>query len=107
MPGEYVVSHPSSSQPQTRPQEDTMDRRNSIDSLDSIAKEKEEAQTRPSRSGMRTFISKAASKLSGPIQASRTGGMGGEDKSNDCAQKPFEVYVLGNQVVYLSGNNRH
>jgi hypothetical protein len=115
IPGEYIVSHPSvarappsSSQPQARPKEDTMDRRDSIDSLDSIARKKEEAQTQPSRSGMRAFVSKAVGKLSGPVKAQETGGRGGENSKSDyCAHKPFEVYVLGNQVIYLPSSNRH
>lgn len=111
MPGEYIVSGPfiaraPRSQPRPHPQENTMKRRESTESLDSIAKEKEEAQTpQASRSGLRSVFSKVARKLSGPEKEKAVDA--GEGKVDDVgAHRPFEVYVVGNQVMYLPNSDR-
>lgn len=118
MPGEYIVSQPSGSiapsppkgprgSKEARPETETTERRESVESLDSTTREKEEAQSQPSRSGVRAFISKAAKRFSGPGKVQGLNGKseeGGERSGS--AQRPFEVYVPGPQVVYNSGFNR-
>lgn len=115
MPGEHIVSQPSGSiarsppkssrgSKEAHPKTETMKRRESVESLDSIAREKEEAQSQPSRSGVRAFISKAAKRLAGSGKVQGLDGKseeGGEGSGS--AQRPFEVYVAGPQVMYNSG----
>lgn len=107
VPGEHVVSHPANTRTYpshgTKANADkTMQRRDSADSLDSLACEKEEAHSASTpRSGLRSALSKVTRRLSGAGKDKKlTGGSSHE-------HEPFQVYVVGSQVVYLGpGSNR-
>lgn len=110
MPGEYIVSHtfiaraPPSQSTKTNK---TMQRRDSADSLDSLARAKEEAQTSsPGRTGLRSALSKVARRLSGAGEEKRSTA-GRIAVAEGATHEPFQVYVVGDQVVNLGlGSNR-
>lgn len=86
-----------------------MQRRDSFDSLDSIAREKAEARIAPNpRSGLRSSLSKVARRISGAKKEKQlTGAQAAMVASNVQEHEPFQVYVVGDQVVYLGpGSNR-
>ena len=109
----YVVSYPfiarappSRSRPVAQTEDETMKRRDSFDSLDSIAREKEEAHIpQPERSGLRLAFSRVARRLSGAgkekdVEAAK------RDDSVVSKSAPMDVYVLGSQAVYFPRSNR-
>ena len=108
MPGEYIVSYPfierappPEPRRRTQPDSETRQRRDSVDSLESIAREKEEAQTVQSgRSGLRSAFSKVARRLSGAGKEKAVDAGEGEEGEGR-KHAPIEVYVLGNQVMYF------
>lgn len=87
----------------------TMQRRDSISSLDTLVREKDEANaTTAPHSGLRSTLSKIARQLSGARKEGKSiAGQVAVAGSSVHEHEPFQVYVVGDQVVYLGpGSSR-
>ena len=111
VPGEYIACTPLpllrqylSANPAS-----TMQRRDSLVSIDSITREKAETHAASApREGVRSALPKVAHRLSGAGKEKQlTGGQVAAASGSVQEHEPFQVYVVGDQVVYLgSGSNR-
>lgn len=108
VPGEYI---PPSAHLRQSPAQDpalTMQRRGSLDTLDSTAREKADAHTASTpRSGVRAALSRVARRLSGAGEKKHlTAGQAAVASSSAYEHEPFQVYVVGDQVVYLGRGSK-
>jgi hypothetical protein len=105
VPGESVACTPLSLLRQSPAQDPatTMQRRDSLDSLDSLAHEKAEAHTASApRSGLRSTLSKVARRPSSAGKGKQLiVGQVAVASGSMHEHEPLQVYVIGDQVVYL------
>lgn len=111
VPGEYIACTPLpllrqylSADPAS-----IMQHRDSLDSIDSIAREKAGAPAASApRSGLRSTLSKVARRFSGAGKGNYlTAGQAAVASGSVHEHEPFQVYVVADQVVYLGpGSNR-
>lgn len=111
VPGEHIACTPLPLLRQSLSQDPApiMQRRNSLDSIDSIALEKADTHTASApRLGLRSALTKVARRLSGAgkenhLTAEQVAVASGAVHEHE----PSQVYVVGDQVVYLGpGSDR-